>query len=254
MNDKLNRLNPTERFNNRVENYLKFRPHYPEELFSFLETQLKLDSRMKLADIGSGTGLFAEPLLKKGYAIYCIEPNDEMRSAAEKHLSIYPGFISIDNRAEHTGLEPNSIDCIIVAQAFHWMNPIETKQEFSKILKDNGKIIICWILAMEDTEFLEKYEGIRKTFGIEYTATKRADESVLREFYSPQNMNSKIFYHKIKMDFEKLKGHLLSASFIPQRGHGSFNVMIDSLQELFDKYNENGFIEMKYQTIVFWNE
>src|SRR5580698_6852645 len=117
-------LHPTTRFSNRVENYVKYRPSYPDLIVPFLEEHIALRKNQRIADIGSGTGLFSELFLKNGYEVTGIEPNHEMRKAAEAKLAKYPGFTSRDHRAEQTGLRSGSVDLITVAQAFHWMEPV----------------------------------------------------------------------------------------------------------------------------------
>src|SRR5436305_15252639 len=108
---------PTLRFSKRVDNYIKYRPTYPPTVLEHLKQVLNLTPSAIIADIGSGTGISAELFLKNGNKVFGIEPNDEMRSAAEKILIDYPGFISIKGTAEATGLEKNSIDFIIAGQA-----------------------------------------------------------------------------------------------------------------------------------------
>ena len=61
-----NTINSTQRFSNRVENYLKFRPRYPKNIIKILIQELKLSSSSVIADIGSGTGFLAELFLKNG--------------------------------------------------------------------------------------------------------------------------------------------------------------------------------------------
>ena len=134
----------TERFNNRSENYVKYRPPYPPVLYTFFEAELSLTKEGTIADIGSGTGLFSLPLLKQGYRIICVEPNQEMRTTAEQQLSQYPGFTSCAGSAEATGLPPKSIDLLVVAQAFHWMDAegevihviVKRCYNFSKLLRN----------------------------------------------------------------------------------------------------------------------
>ena len=49
--------NSTTRFSNRVEQYVKQRPSYPQEIIPFLEKVAGLNSSFVIADIGSGTGI-----------------------------------------------------------------------------------------------------------------------------------------------------------------------------------------------------
>src|SRR5688572_25108534 len=101
------------RFSDRVDNYVKYRPHYPTAVFDFLESEGIVASGGVIADIGSGTGISAEPLLKRGYTVYGIEPNKEMREAAETFLAPYPNFKSTAAAAERTTLEDSSADLVL---------------------------------------------------------------------------------------------------------------------------------------------
>ncbi len=62
-----------ERFSNRVENYVKFRPAYPPEVLQFLRAELNLRSASVIADIGSGTGISARMFLENGNAVFGVE-------------------------------------------------------------------------------------------------------------------------------------------------------------------------------------
>ena len=78
--------NSTTRFSNRVENYIKYRPGYPEEIIAYLKEQNVLRDDSVIADIGSGTGISSELFLKNGNKVYGVEPNKEMREAGERLL------------------------------------------------------------------------------------------------------------------------------------------------------------------------
>lgn len=75
-------LDPTKRFSNRVDNYIKYRPSYPKEILSFLNDEIGLSQLFAIADIGSGTGILSKLFLENGNKVFCVEPNTEMRNAA----------------------------------------------------------------------------------------------------------------------------------------------------------------------------
>lgn len=136
--------NGIQRFSNRVENYIKYRPSYPSEIISFLKHEINLSSDQIIADIGSGTGISSVNFLKNNNKVIGIEPNSEMRKASEIYLNAYDNFISIDGKSDNTSLQNSSIDIIIAGQAFHWFNIETTKIEFKRILKNDGYIILIW--------------------------------------------------------------------------------------------------------------
>ncbi len=121
---------PIERFSDRVENYVKYRPHYPASIMEALARSCGLTPNAKIADIGSGTGILSKLFLDNGNTVFAVEPNQPMRTAAEHWLINDSNFQSIDGQAENTTLESHSIDIISVGQAFHWFDRIRAKSEF----------------------------------------------------------------------------------------------------------------------------
>jgi len=73
------RFDSTNRFSNRVADYVRYRPGYPEQLALTLKDSAGLKPSSVVADIGSGTGISTELFLKLGCVVYGVEPNREMR-------------------------------------------------------------------------------------------------------------------------------------------------------------------------------
>ena len=139
MNEEEFSLDPKKRFSSRVENYIKYRPKYPQEIIKYLKEKQILHDNSIVADIGSGTGILSEIFLKNGNLVYGIEPNAEMRNAGEVFLKKYSKFISKEGSAESTGLSELSVDIITAGQAFHWFNLEQTRKEFLRILNSSKR-------------------------------------------------------------------------------------------------------------------
>lgn len=242
----------TGRFSNRAENYAKFRPGYPDELFLFLEEQVKLEANASIVDIGSGTGLFAEPLLRHGYSVLGIEPNEDMRKAGEERLKQYQFFNSSSATAEQTGLDDRSVDLITVAQTFHWLDPEATRSECRRILKEDGHIVLAWNKESNRTEFEQKYSELRNRYRVEELGPTRIDPVAINTFFAPQHAEVNSFVNKQYLDFDGLKGQLLSKSYTPLPGHPLYDEMITELIHLFVTYNEHGKVKIEYETLVYW--
>ncbi|MFX1268184.1 MAG: class I SAM-dependent methyltransferase, partial [Promethearchaeota archaeon] len=167
-------LDPKKRFSSRVENYIKFRPNYPSEIIKFLKEKKILIKDSIIADIGSGTGILSEIFLKNGNVVYGIEPNADMRNAAEKLLENYSDFITVDGSAESTNLKGKSIDIITVGQAFHWFDIKQTQKEFRRILKEGGYVILIWNNRKKsDSGFSTEYEKFITKYGKDYKFTRK---------------------------------------------------------------------------------
>ncbi|MBI1762477.1 MAG: class I SAM-dependent methyltransferase, partial [Acidobacteria bacterium] len=136
--------NSTTRFSDRVDNYVKYRPGYPPGVLEFLAAEVRLTSNAVIADLGSGTGFSAKLFLDNGNVVYGIEPNPEMRVAAEAFLRGYPNFRSLAGTAEATTLPADSADFVVAAQAFHWFDVAAASTEAKRILKLAGSGILLW--------------------------------------------------------------------------------------------------------------
>ena len=135
-------LDPTKRFSNRVDNYLKYRPRYPAEIIPLVKRECGLTPDSIIADVGSGTGFLTELFLRHGNRVFGVEPNAEMRAAGEQLLATYPNFTSIDGTAESTTLADASVDFVTAGQAFHWFDRAPAGCEFLRVLKENGWVVI----------------------------------------------------------------------------------------------------------------
>ena len=125
----------TTRFTDRVDDYVRYRPGYPDVLFATLRDVAGLSAHAIIADVGSGTGISTSHLLRAGWDVFAVEPNAAMRAAAERAQGGNPHFHSVEGRAERTTLAPASVDAVTAAQAFHWFDLDEARAEFVRILK-----------------------------------------------------------------------------------------------------------------------
>jgi SAM-dependent methyltransferase len=115
----LDRLDPTGRFTNRAEDYAKHRPSYPDAAIDAVLMGLGAPPDLVAADVGAGTGISSRALAARGLRVVAIEPNAAMRAKAEPH----PRVEWRDGTGERTGLPPASVDLVLCAQAFHWLDP-----------------------------------------------------------------------------------------------------------------------------------
>jgi len=96
------------------------------------------------ADIGAGTGKFAINIAERGYSIFAVEPNADMRNQCMVTLSKYNNAEIINGTAETTTLSDHSVDVITVAHALHWFNLKNFDQECKRIIKPGGLIVIIY--------------------------------------------------------------------------------------------------------------
>lgn len=247
-------MKTTERFSDRVANYVKYRPGYPAEVIHRLRDAGLLRENSVIADIGSGTGISSLLYLENGFEVYGVEPNKEMREAGEQFLAAYERFHSIDGTAEQTGLPDVSVDMVLAGQAFHWFDPEKAKAEFRRILKPGGHVVLVWNdRRFDTTDFLRAYEDLLKMFGTDYAKVnhRNIDETQFDAFFGKGNWNAFSVCNFQDFNFEGLKGRLLSSSYVPAEDHPDTPFMISVLKKIFLRYQEQGTVRFEYDTRVF---
>ncbi|MGA9363739.1 MAG: methyltransferase domain-containing protein [Bacteroidota bacterium] len=250
------RLHSTTRFSNRVKDYAKYRPHYPLKVLEFLTSELGLTKDSVIADIGSGTGISSELFVEKGNHVYGIEPNKQMREAAERLFKCRKNFVSVNATAEDTTLGDRSVDFIVAGQAFHWFDLRKTKTEFRRILRPNGFVILIWNdRRTAASDFLHGYETLLNRYGTDYKEIKHIGIGIvghLDQFFGKGNYHLKVFKNSQYFDFDGLKGRLLSSSYVPTEGHPDYVPMIDELKRLYAMYEKNGLVVFEYDTKLYY--
>lgn len=244
-----------QRFSNRVDNYVKFRPTYPPAVLNLLEDDCALTRESIIADVGSGTGILSELFLRHGNQVFGVEPNREMRAAGERLLKSYPKFTSVDGTAEATTLASESADFVTAGQAFHWFDVDESRREFARILKPEGWAVLLWNERQTDsTPFLRDYERMLRTYGTDYEAVsdRQVDQERIVPFFGPGGFTLKTFSNTQIFDFDGLKGRLLSASYTPEAGHQGHVPMLDALGLIFRTHQRRGRVVVEYDTKVFF--
>jgi len=254
MADENASLPSTARFGDRVDDYVRYRPDYPVALLDWLQREQGVDSSWRVADIGAGTGISSKLFLDAGYRVTAVEPNAPMRTAAEHWLRAYAGFDAVDGGADATGLPDASVNLVTVAQAFHWFDEDAARREFARILRPRGLAAIWWnSRRLNGTRFLEGYEALLLAYGTDYAsvAERYADDARMRAWFGAGFRGAARFEHAQQLDFEALRGRLMSSSYAPKAGHPRHEPMLRALRELFDSCAENGTVSFDYDTRIF---
>jgi SAM-dependent methyltransferase len=245
----------TQRFSNRVENYVRYRPTYPVGILDVLRKETRFTPAAVIADVGAGTGISAELFLQNGNTVFAVEPNADMRQAAETRLGHNPQFHSIEGSAEATTLATSSVDYVVAAQAFHWFDVARTRAEFARILKPSGWVVLLWnSRRLVTTPFLRDYEALLQTYATDYGKVnhQNIDAILLRPFFANGEFELRKLYNEQRLDFEGLKGRVLSSSYMPTESHANYGEMIRELQRIFELHVSNGTVCIEYETEIYF--
>jgi SAM-dependent methyltransferase len=245
-------MKSTERFSDRVEDYVKYRPHYPTGVLVFLAEVHGFAPSWDVADIGSGTGISTEPFLRNGNKVYGVEPNAEMRHKGEELLGGFERFVSVDGAAEATGLAEASVDLLVAGQAFHWFDAVRSRVEFVRVLKPGGVVALIWNERLMESPFEKEYEALILHYASDYKTInhKNIADLQIAEFFAPAAFRLDQFDNEQLFDYAGLKGRLLSSSYIPKDGSG-FSAMMADLERLFEKHQSGGRVRVGYDTKLY---
>jgi SAM-dependent methyltransferase len=245
----------TSRFSDRVANYVRYRPGYPDAVLEILREETGLTPEAVIVDIGSGTGISADLFLRNGNEVYGVEPNAEMRRAAEKRFAERPEFHSVAARAEATTLPSAAFDYVVAGQAFHWFDASQTREEFARILRPGGWVVLIWnSRRVDSTPFLCAYESLLRTYGTDYLEVQHQniDDAVLRKFFAAGKFEKRSVYNEQRFDFERLAGRLLSSSYALVEGQPNYEPMMRELERVFAEHAAEGRVCFEYDTEVYF--
>jgi ubiquinone/menaquinone biosynthesis C-methylase UbiE len=243
-------MDSTQRFSDRVENYAKFRPNYPDALIRFMLERLPAPA--VIADIGSGTGILSDQLLGAGYTVFGVEPNGPMRLEGERRIGTRSQFQSVAGTAEATTLGPGSVQAITCAQSFHWFDRARSRAEFERILRSPRLVLLIWN-ERASGDLMEEYERIIQESAPDYLRVSQRNiaDADVAEFFAPSPVERFHFPHAQRLDRESFLGRVLSSSYVPNVGQPGHDTLVKKMRAFFDKYAPSAGIDFQYETRVY---
>ncbi len=242
----------TDHFTGKARAYAAARPGYAQPLFSYLAAQ-GMTAGSRVADVGSGTGIFSKSLLDRGVEVYAVEPNDDMRAAAERLLSPCSKFHSIKGTAEHTGLPDHSVAFVTAAQSFHWFDPARFRAECRRILLPGGRVVLVWNRRSSASELNRAHARIFRRYCPDFhgfSAGIAENTQPIRRFFDDQYIKIE-FDHPLTFDRDAFLDRSLSASYSLQSGDTQYDAYLAELAHLFDRYAKNGVCAVENTTVAY---
>jgi len=244
---------PTKRFSDRVDTYVRYRPAYPTAVVDTLIETCGLDERSVVADVGSGTGIFTRQLLDRRLRVVGVEPNREMRRAAEAAQTGYGRFTSVDGSAEASTLANRSVDVVVAAQAFHWFDFSGTQREWARILKPPRWVALVWNRRNMCQPFQRAYDALLCAYAPEYAVvsyTNTSDDTIA-SFFAPEDYRVLTFKNEQTFDREGFLGRIQSSSYTPPAGTDAYLKLAAAAEQLFARHEQNGTIAFEYDTRLY---
>jgi SAM-dependent methyltransferase len=250
---------PTERFTIRADAYRRYRPGYPPALVAAIRNAALehaqasrggvVEGRLRVADIGSGTGLSARPFLEAGDIVIGVEPNAAMRRAGDEELAGFPRFSSIDGTAEATNLPDGAVALITVGQALHWFRLDDARREFARIAAPGARLAVFWNTRDgAASDFMAAYEGLVERHATDFRLIFHGNvpETAIHSLFQ-SGPDRHHFIWDEPLDLDALIGRTRSASYLPSSGH-ALDAMLADLTAIFERHADDGLVDFHYRS------
>jgi ubiquinone/menaquinone biosynthesis C-methylase UbiE len=196
-------------FSKQAQDYAKYRPNYPVELFQYLSS---LTNEHEIAwDCATGNGQAAIQLAKFYTKVIATDLSAKQIEHATQNDKVT--FYQAD--CEHSGLADHSIDIITAAQAAHWFNMSLFEEECRRVIKPNG-IVAFWMYNLFrinpeiDAIIDDYYWNILKGYWPE--GRENIDQEYKNVNLNLERLNVPLFEMEKEWDFDQVIGYLSSWS------------------------------------------
>jgi ubiquinone/menaquinone biosynthesis C-methylase UbiE len=121
--------------------YERGRPAFPEAAALAVADALELGPTSRVLDLAAGTGQLARLFVPLVGSVVAVEPAGPMREVLAARV---PGVDVLDGQAEMLPVADQSVDAIVVGNAFHWFDPDRAIPELTRVLRSRGGLAILW--------------------------------------------------------------------------------------------------------------
>lgn len=197
--------------------YDRARPGYPTEAVSWA-LEPAGTGRLRVVDLGSGTGILTRALLRLGHEVLPVEPDGRMRA---QMAAVTPGADPLCGRAEAMPLLDGSVDAVVAGQAYHWFDPARAHSEIARVLRPGGVFSVIWNDRDESVSWLAELSVLMNGLAGPHATTQSAYASPVLTGVSFAPVTHETFRHETTHTVDSLVDLIRSRSYFltatPQR-------------------------------------
>lgn len=221
--------------------YERARPTYPEAAVDWLVPA----GARRVLDLGAGTGKMSRLLVARGLDVVAVEPSDGMRAALEAAV---PDVAVLAGTAESIPLPDGSVDAIVVAQAWHWVDAERASVECARVLRPGGRLGLTWNIRDLSVPWMAELEELLRRHG----ETDDDDDPVIGSPFGPVERDATRWRYPIAP--EAVLDLVASRSYIIVMDEAERTAVLGEVRALVERWRASaprGDIAVPYETRSF---
>ncbi len=241
-----------EGFTKGTDAYERARPSYPPAVVSFVVRELGIGPASTVVDLAAGTGKFTRLLVPTGARIIAVEPVEAMRA---KLIEVVPGVEVREGTAEALPLADAAVDCVTVAQAFHWFRAAEALSEIGRVLRPGGGLALVWNSRDTSVPWVARLNQVIRWNRGQIPAYDSGAEDwaalvAAAGGFTPLQFTS--FQHEQEMDLPLLLDRVSSTSYIAALPDDARARLLDEVRELVAEAGLAERFTLPHRTDLYW--
>lgn len=224
-----------DNFSQQSDIYVKYRPQYPVELYTYLSSLTA--EHVLVWDCGTGNGQAAIGLATCYDQVIATDPSEQQIRNCLPHDKVK----YLVEKAENNSFPTHSADLLTIANALHWFDFDIFYQEAYRVLKPNG-VIAAWAMGVpsispEIDKIIQHFHD--HTLNDYWLAENRLVEKGYATIPFPfQLISSPDFFCEKRMNLHDLTGYLNTWSatqrFINQQGFNPTEQVMKELAKVWE--------------------
>ncbi len=227
--------------------YERYRlPYAPEAVGDLLGRISAVDV---VADIGAGTGQLARLFAAQSSKIYAVEPDPAMRAVAAEALAQWANVEIRAGLAEQTTLAENSVDLIVVGNAFHRFKP-DACDEFRRILKARGWMALFTYRFINQALTDVLFPKLAALKGVAARRARAWQGMPLSVLFGNGPIRTLSCRQAQTEDWAAFFGAACAGLEAPERHEQDFSAFEKLHREVFEAFAVDGQLQIEYETQV----
>ena len=226
--------------------YESGRPGYPTDAVQFILETIDPDGAEIVIDVGAGTGKLTRELAASPARVIALDPVAEMLALIPAHA---PMAHLVLGSAEKIPVDDGVASALTAAQAFHWFDPHRVWDEFARVLRPNGAVVLVWNARLRDQDWVDRIwslmDDVEKRAPWRDHDNPEIDET--HEMFS--DVERTTFDHAVEMTDETVLGRVLSVSHVAVLPDARRAAIADEVRQIIDSVDRP--LVMNYRTDVF---